>query len=104
MDEWIIWLGGAATVVTSIGLIWTRAIKPGLSTIHRIWTALRRMADAWDVLYDIAEQFKPNGGSTLHDRITLMELGQSEMQHQLERALSFHPPESEPPDIDGYPI
>lgn len=104
MNEWVIWLGGVAAAVTSISVIWHRALLPGIATTKRIWKALRRMTDAWDVLYEISEQFKPNGGSTLHDRITLLELGQSEMQRQLERALSFHPADTDTPDIDGTPV
>ena len=42
-----------------------------------IASATQRTYSIWDVLFEIAEQFKPNGGSSLYDRMSQLHDGQA---------------------------
>lgn len=56
----------AAAVLTALGVIWRKGLRP---IIH----AARRAEETLPVILSIAEQFKANGGSSLRD--TLEQLG-----------------------------
>ena len=65
------WLGILAAAVTVLG--------GAISFLRLLWRALRaivRMSDAMPTLLSIADEFKPNGGKSLHDRLERLELGQ----------------------------
>lgn len=63
---WFRFLVASAAGVTAISILWQKAIKP----IVRAATALITSATT---LAEIAEQFKPNHGSSLVDRISRIE-------------------------------
>ena len=59
----VTWLGGLAAVVTSVGILWTKLIKPVI---------------AWGVRLDktmsfVEQQMHPNGGTSLRDSINRIE-------------------------------
>lgn len=64
-------LGAIATVFAIVG---------GLVTfVHAVWKLFKfinRVNEALPTLLQVADEFKPNGGSSLHDRIVRLELGQ----------------------------
>ena len=64
--DWFRFLVGAAAGVTAISILWQKVIKP----IVRAATALITSATT---LAEIADQFKPNHGSSLVDRISRIE-------------------------------
>lgn len=59
-------LGIAAAAIISVGVIWTKGVVP-------FWRFIHRIAGAIDVLHGIADEFKPNDGTSLVDRLTRME-------------------------------
>lgn len=52
------------------------AIAGVLFGFYRAARFLARLDDALPVLLDVAAEFKPNGGNSLHDRMERLELGQ----------------------------
>lgn len=60
------------------------AVVAGAGAAWKIWKAIDKVEDAWAVLSDIAEQFKPNGGQSLYDRITSLEHRVKQIQSDLE--------------------
>jgi len=67
---WYVWVGAIAAIFTLVG-----SLAAGARVFWRIMVALVRIADAMPTLLDIAQQFKPNGGKSLHDRLGKLELG-----------------------------
>lgn len=60
---------------------WITVISGTLVGIGIIWRVVGKLVDAtraYPVLMDIAEQFKPNGGTSLHDRIEALTEMQAE--------------------------
>lgn len=62
---------------------------------RRFLKAVRRFADSVDVLFAIAEQFKPNHGQSLHDRLVRIEdkieaaaVDRNEIKRQLETVIT----------------
>lgn len=75
----VLGVGGAAAVLVGITTIWGKGIVPAYRGVVRFFKALRKFADSIDILFDIAKEFKPNGGHSLHDRITRIENRQEAM-------------------------
>ncbi len=71
----LIVLAGAATAA-----IWRWVFTPAWRGV----CGVVRLADAHPVIMEIAEQFKPNAGSSLHDRIQQIERNQEDMQTEME--------------------
>ena len=87
MDDLFLWIAGGVTgfaaIVAAVRYLWRKAVKP----IGRAVRAVVHTADMVDqcrpywealpvalpVLADIAEEFKPNGGASLHDRTVRIE-------------------------------
>src|SRR5690606_18341832 len=63
---------GVTQVVLAVSAVLV-AVVAGAGAAWKIWKAIDKVEDAWAVLSDIAEQFKPNGGQSLYDRITSLE-------------------------------
>lgn len=70
----IAWLIVAAAGVTAALTIWRKVIIP----FAKLVGAINRIADATPVLIDIAEEFRPNGGSSLRDTVDRIETGMVE--------------------------
>ena len=65
-------LAPIAVVVVTAGVL----AKPALWLTQRIvlmFTLLLHFKEAWPVLEEIAEEFKPNGGASLRDRVNVIE-------------------------------
>lgn len=56
------YIGGTAVVLTATGVIWRKAIRPVIIGIHELVTVV-------PVIHEIAEQFKPDSGTSLKDVI-----------------------------------
>lgn len=69
-----------AGVVTAVGVLGAGAWK--------MFKAIDRIEDTWVVLSEIASQFKPNDGKSLHDRIGHLEATSQQMQRDLETMLT----------------
>jgi hypothetical protein len=67
------YLGIIGAILLSLGVVWTRGIRP----VFRFVAATVRAADALEeavpVLKEIAEEFKPNHGTSLKDTIQRMD-------------------------------
>jgi len=64
-----------AAFVAGIGTVWGKGIVPMWRGLKRFGQAVRKFADAMDTLFVIAAEFKPNGGTSLHDRLVKIEDG-----------------------------
>lgn len=67
------------------------ALAAGGTAFWKIWRFLDRWQDALAVLQEIAEQFRPNGGDSLHDRIVNLEGSMSQVQRDIESVLIERP-------------
>jgi hypothetical protein len=74
---------GVTQVVLAVSAVLV-AVVAGAGAAWKIWKAIDKVEDAWAVLSDIAEQFKPNGGQSLYDRITSLEHRVKQIQSDLE--------------------
>ena len=88
-------MGGVVQVVLTVSAVLV-AVVAGGGALWKIWKAFDKVEDTWQVLSEIAEQFKPNGGSSLHDRITNLENRTLEMQAALEQVLTSRPRPDDP--------
>lgn len=90
----------AAATLTALAAILTGAWK--------IFRAIDKIEDTWTVLSEIADQFEPNSGKSLYDRITHLEEATKEMRRDLETVLTDRPPRRQLPissdDIAGHPV
>ncbi|MFQ5524571.1 MAG: hypothetical protein ACE5F5_13525 [Acidimicrobiia bacterium] len=77
MSEIAAILGGFAGLVASAGLLWQKVIRPGARIIYLAEESL-------PVLLDIAQEFKPNNGKSLVDRMTIIEGRLDDISGQLE--------------------
>lgn len=66
-------LAATAAVLTSWSILWGKGIVPIWRGFRRFLKAVRRFADSVDVLFEIAAEFKPNHGHSLHDRMARIE-------------------------------
>lgn len=71
-NKWVDLLLVAAAVLTALGVVWRKAIKP---IVHALAT-FERVAP---VLITIGEQFQANGGNSLRDSINRIEATQKEL-------------------------
>jgi len=87
---------GTAGIITALGVLWTKLIKPGAkaaSTWEQAQPALDVLADMGpDVgkilsfLADIAAQFRTNSGSSLKDAINRLEVAGAESKAAIDEA------------------
>jgi hypothetical protein len=98
MDSVFWWAGGIAAIIIAGRYIWTYLLRP----IHRFMIAFTDFLEAQPTLISIATEFKPNSGKSLRDqvdsikstvdnntnRLGILEIGQKNMQGQLEEILN----------------
>ncbi len=92
MPMWLQVAIGVVSGMAAMSVVWWRIVVP-----------LARLSDATPILVEIAAQFRPNDGHSLHDRIVRMEQAISDIQRTLETIALDHrtPP---PDDIGGVPV
>lgn len=78
--ELILWAGG----ITALGVIWKKAVWPFLKAVSSLSMKMHNLADDIPTLQEIAFQFRPNGGDSLHDHITKIQSDVGTMQIDLE--------------------
>ena len=66
-----------AGVLAIIDIVWTK----GIVRVYRLLKAGEHAIDVSRTLAQIAEQFEPNDGSSLLDRIVKLENNQQQLQH-----------------------
>ncbi len=79
----VIWITGAAAVVLALGVLWTKALRPGarlISQAERTVPVMQALVDTFgrdtvvfSVLNEIAAEFRTNSGSTLRDVVDRLE-------------------------------
>lgn len=72
LSPFVEWTIGVAAFATAASVVWAKWVVPS-------WRFTRSVVDAVDILVDIAAHFRPNGGSSLWDRITSLENGQQDL-------------------------
>lgn len=77
MPAWVQVLVITAAALAALATIWRKGILP----LVRLARAVERIADATPVLIGIAEEFRPNGGSSLRDTVDRIEV-KVDAQHQ----------------------
>lgn len=60
--SWADWIILTAALVTALGVIWRKGIRPFFRTVNEV-------AQAVPILADIASEFRPNSGTSLRDVI-----------------------------------
>ena len=82
MNTWgpVVWIVAAGGAVYALHLLWKHAITP----IWRSLVSLVHFAEALPVLLCMAEEFKPNEGSSLRDQIDLVNMRLENIEQQLE--------------------
>lgn len=96
LPAWAQIILGLAAVVTALGVLWTKVLKPGaklISTTEEMLPLLRNLTivfrntpDSFAVLHDIAAQFRTNSGSSLRDLLNRVEATALESRAMLETA------------------
>jgi cytolysin (calcineurin-like family phosphatase) len=79
--EVLAWLSAA---IIAVGVIWSKGIVPVAKWIRSAATQVRRALGIIDTLADIADEFKPNGGHSLHDKIARIEADVLEVKRDTE--------------------
>jgi hypothetical protein len=79
--EVLAWISGS---VIAVGVIWSKGIIPTAKWVRRTTSQAKRTLGIIDTLADIAEQFKPNGGNSLHDKVTRIESDVLEVKRDTE--------------------
>lgn len=69
-----------AAVLTALTVIGTSVLKA--------FRWADKIQDSWEKINKIAQQFEPNGGSSLVDRVTRLEEGQADVIRQLETLIT----------------
>lgn len=77
---------GPVDTMLLIAAVLGAVVTIGVS-VRRIWLFVDSWEDAFRTLKEIADEFKPNGGSSLHDRITTLEQSACQIQRDLESVL-----------------
>lgn len=67
LQELVLAIGLIAGAVTGLGVIWKRGVKPVLRFIRATVHAADALDETLPVLREIAEEFKPNHGTSLKD-------------------------------------
>ncbi|MDF1596935.1 MAG: hypothetical protein P1T08_12725 [Acidimicrobiia bacterium] len=101
LDHFATQLAAGAAFLAVLGLAWQKGVIPAWRGLRALVHAAdllagiaahtRDLPEALPVLMSIAEEFTPNGGLTLVDRITRLELGQDNITRQLEQHLVRDP-------------
>jgi len=83
MPSWVLYIIGTAAVVTAIGVLWTKAIKPTaklitttdqmLPLLITLTETFKSNPNGFKVLNEIAAQFKTDSGSSLRDVVNRLE-------------------------------
>lgn len=78
MPAWATIMISIAAVITAVGVIWSKVLKPGarlIAQLEKTYPLLVKLTDVFEdgdgftVLHEIADQFKTNSGSSLRDAI-----------------------------------
>ncbi len=76
MEAILTWVVLVAAAIGGVSYMWSKVLKPAAEFIAE-WP------DAYKVLLEISEEFKPNAGASLRDRIQILEDGQADMSRQV---------------------
>ncbi len=101
MPAWVTIVIAAGAVVTALGILWTKALKPAALTISaasEMVPLARRLVELFgndptlfDVIHDFAAQFRNNNGSSMRDvvdRLEKLALGAEARASSLEHDLA----------------
>lgn len=94
LDHLAIQIAGVSALLIALGIIFQKGLIPlwkgivalvhAVETLDSVAKHTADLPDALPVLMDIAEEFKPNDGATLRDRVDRLELGLRNITQQLE--------------------
>lgn len=73
-------LGWIAAAVVAVGVIWSKGIIPTAKWIRSSAAQIKRALGIIDTLADIATEFQPNAGHTLHDQIAFLRADVAEVK------------------------
>jgi uncharacterized alpha-E superfamily protein len=79
--EVLAWIAGG---LTAVGIIWSKGIIPAAAWIRRTVERGKNLARIIDTLADIAAQFRPNGGNSLHDNIASIKVDVAQVKRDTE--------------------
>lgn len=96
MPLWVQIIIAAAAVVTAIGILWTKVLKPGAQMVVLLTELAPILKDlhatfqgkppVFDVLNEIAVQFRTDSGSSLRDVVNRLEAAANENRVATEAA------------------
>ena len=92
-EAWV-WIVGTAVGMTAIATFWVKVVNPFVAFI----AVTKQLADSIPIWQEIASEFKPDHGSSLHDRmetadtlqttmavrLSALEAMQAELMHKLD--------------------
>jgi hypothetical protein len=67
-------LAWTSAAIVAVGVIWSKGIVPTAAWMRRLFKRGKDLARIIDTLADIAAQFRPNGGNSLHDNIAAIKV------------------------------
>lgn len=83
LPGWAQWVLASAAVVTALGVLWTKTVKPllefakkadeRLATLDDLTSTFRDTPHAFAVLDEIVSEFRSDSGSTLRDSMNRLE-------------------------------
>ena len=84
MPTWVTYILGAAALIAALGVIWAKLIKPlaklitllsdAVPMLSTLLEVFKKNPNLLKVIYEIADQFKTDSGSTLRDVVNRLEV------------------------------
>lgn len=62
-----------AAILVALGVIWRQFLQPLIRGSRRLVRNINKWGESWDVLEDIAAEFRPNHGSSLRDQVDMLQ-------------------------------
>ena len=77
-------LAWTSAAIIAVGVIWSKGIVPTATWIRKVVAHAKHAMAIIETLAGIAEQFRPNGGHSLHDKISRIEADVLEVKRDTE--------------------
>ena len=95
MNGWPAWIVAFSVLVTAVGLLWRQVVKPIIRLVRNVNTAIPVLSDltgtfkdspgTFQVLDEIAAQFRTDAGSSLRDVVNRIEVAAKEAAEVVDR-------------------
>lgn len=99
LDDVVAWIVMGSILFPAAAIVWRRGVMVIWTASRRLFRIveqmdqaneyLSRLVEALPVLVEIADQFKPDGGASLHDQLEMIRAQQADLMQQMEAHLQL---------------